>query len=163
MHRVIEKSAGSPAMAVGAMSSVTPSATTSAPALRPAARSRLRELWRVDFLDSRLQFLPGPCEILKKFNFTRELDDKRFVFVRPHDVIKERPAGVALLPEHTPLAHAGVDEQAQRERQIGFLCKVGNCLWLAVLVQRKIVFGQIGNDVSMLVSNRSQQVDRIYV
>src|SRR6267154_991123 len=77
---------------------------------------------------------------LEEFDFVIEMDEKGFVFVFAEDVIEERAAGGAFLIKDAALAEAGVHEEAEGEREIGFLGEIGDGLRLAVLVEGEVVF-----------------------
>ena len=71
--------------------------------------------------------------------------------------------GASLFIEQTHLAHAGVHQQAKRERQISVLGKVTDCLRTPVFFQQEIVFSQVMDDLPMLVTHRGQHVDDFHL
>jgi hypothetical protein len=61
------------------------------------------------------------------------------------------------------LAAAGIDQEAQRERNVGLSRKVTDRLRPAVLLQREIILIEVVDDAAVAVANRSQkghQIDR---
>ena len=86
-----------------------------------------------------------------------KVNQKRLIlFVFAQGVIDETRAGAALLIEHPPLAHAGVHQQADGERQIVFTDKVADRLGAAVLVDREVVLGQVRDDLAVFVADRGK-------
>jgi hypothetical protein len=88
-----------------------------------------------------------------------EMDEEGFVFVFAEDVIEERAAGRAFLIKDAALAEAGVHEEAEGEREIGFLGEIGDGLRLAVLIEGEVVFGEIADEVAMFVSDGGDEID----
>ena len=88
-----------------------------------------------------------------------EMDEEGFVFVLAQDAIEERAAGGALLIEDATLAKAGVDEEAEGEREIGFLGEIGDGLGLGVLLEGEVVFGKIADKVAVFVSDGGDEID----
>ena len=59
------------------------------------------------------------------------------------EMVQEAVAGIAFLIQNSSLAHAGVDQQAQAQRSIGFAGEIIYGLWAAVFFQGEIVFLEI--------------------
>jgi len=78
-------------------------------------------------------------------------------------LIQETLAGCSLLIQNIPLTHAGIDKQAEREGKIGFLRKIANRLRVTIFREEEIVFGQIANDLAMLVPDNDGQSDHFDV
>src|SRR5208283_4136382 len=137
-NRVIEQRApAAPAVRTTSTASASAAARGTARGATAATRgTTLRELRRINMLDRRLQFFAGRCQVLQQRNFTVELNDKSLVLVH---------------------------QQSQRQGEIRFLGKISNRLGLAVLFQRKIILGQIADDVSLLIAHRGKQADRVHV
>ena len=93
---------------------------------------------------------------MQKFHFAIEVNHERLVLVFAKHVIEESVAGVALLVEDAALAHAGIHQQAQGERKIGVRREIGNCLRMAVLLQREIIFGEVANQSAMFIAHRGE-------
>jgi len=87
-----------------------------------------------------------------------EVDEEGFVLVFAQDAIEERAAGGAFLIEDAALAEAGVDEEAEGEREIGVFCEIGDGLGLAVLLEGEVVFGEVADDVAMFVADGGEEV-----
>ena len=63
----------------------------------------------------------------------------------------------------TALAAAHVDQQPDRQRQIGLTREVFDLLWLAVFGQNKIILGEVVDQCSVLVANRGGHVYHLHV
>jgi hypothetical protein len=63
------------------------------------------------------------------------------------------------LRENTSLASTGVDQQAERQRKIGFFTEIADRLGTSVFFQPEIVFYKIGNNLALFVADRSQESD----
>jgi len=123
------------------------------------AGAGLGELRGVELIDGREEFFARSGEVLKEFDFVIEMDEEGFVFVFAEDVIEERAAGGAFLIKDAALAEAGVHEEAEGEREIGFLGEIGDGLRLAVLVEGEVVFGEIADEVAVFVSDGGDEID----
>jgi len=86
------------------------------------------------------------------------MDDEGFVLVFAQNVIEEGMAGREFLIEDAALAQAGVHEEAEGEREIGFLGKVGDGLWLVVLGEGEVVLGESVDEVSVLVADGGEEI-----
>src|SRR5580692_4035046 len=122
------------------------------------ASACLRELRRLELIERSFEFLSRRSQLQEKLHFVVEVDEKGFVLVFTEYVLEKRAAGGALLIENAPLAHAGIHQQAERQRKIGFVNKIGDRLRMAILVQDKIILGQIGEEFSVLVADGGEQV-----
>jgi len=156
VNGVIEKRAAAVAVSMRAAATLTATTATGGTATTGAG---LRELRRVKLIDGREEFLAGGGEVLEEFDFVIEMDEEGFVFVFAQDAIEERAAGGAFLIEDAALAEAGVDEKAEGEREIGFFGEIGDGLGFAVLVEGEVVFGEVADDVAVLVADSGEEVD----
>jgi hypothetical protein len=152
---VVEKRAA--AVAVSMRTTAVP-ATSATRGTSPAGIG-LRELRGVDLIDGREEFLAGRSEVLEEFDFVIEMDEEGFVLVFAQDAIEKRAAGGAFLIEDAALAEARVHEEAEGEREAGFLGEVGNGLRLSVLLESEVVFGEIADDVAVFVADSSKEID----
>jgi hypothetical protein len=91
------------------------------------------------------------------------MDHEGFVFVFAQDVIEERTAGGDFLAEDAALAETGVNQQTKGKREIGFLGEVGDGLRLAVLIQEEIVFGEIVDEIVVLIADGGEEIDGVNV
>ena len=91
------------------------------------------------------------------------MDDECLVLVFAHQVFQKGVAGDTLLLQHAPLAHAGVHQQAEREREIGFFGEVADRLRTAVFFQLEVVLGQVVYDLAVFVAHRGQHIDHFDV
>ena len=91
-----------------------------------------------------------------------EIDQEGQVF-GGQNVAQEGCADFLLHGQHTGLAAAGIDQQAQRERLVGLRCEILDCLRLAVFTDLEIFFFQIRNQGSALVFDVEVEVDYLYV
>src|ERR1700683_4275265 len=85
------------------------------------------------------------------------MDKEGFVLGLHEHLIKETAACISLRIKDVGLTAAGVDQQTERERQFGFLRKIFDRLRPAIFLQREIVFGEVADDLAMLVANRDGQ------
>ena len=88
-----------------------------------------------------------------------EVEDKRFVLVVSEHLSEKGSAGIALLIQDISLTQTGVDEQAERKREIRVLGEIANGLEVPVVVQHKIVFRQAADNLAVFVANRDRQRD----
>ena len=92
-----------------------------------------------------------------------ELHDEHVIFVLPQHLVEKTQTRAALGIEHLDLAHAGIDQEPDGEREIGFAREVPDGLRAAVFEYLKIVFVQIAKDFILLVAYRGQKVDHLDV
>ena len=74
---------------------------------------------------------------MQKFYFEIKVNDKREVFFAAQDLSQEALAGVPLVGQDAPRAAAGIDQQADGQRQIALLREVPDGLRAAVLLQEE--------------------------
>ena len=98
-------------------------------------------------------------QVLQQFHFAIEMDKEGFVFVAPQDAVEKRAAGGAFLLQYPALAEAGVHEQAESERKVGLFGEIGDGLGLAVLLESEVGFGEIAEDVAVLVADGGEEID----
>jgi hypothetical protein len=118
------------------------SAATSAVAVGPGRLQRPK---------SGLQFVTRGSEILEQLHLSVKMNDECLVFGSSEHLIQETLARRSLLIQNIPLTHAGVDKQSKREGKVGFLRKIANRLRATIFLEEEIVFGQIADDLAMLV------------
>jgi hypothetical protein len=99
----------------------------------------------------------GGSEVLEEFDFAIEMHDEGLVFGLGQHVIQELLAGGALFVEDIALAQAGVDQQAESERQIFLLREVADGLRTAILCEGEVVFRQRVDDGAVLVPDGNRQ------
>src|ERR1700691_319298 len=149
VHRVVAQRAAS-ASAVRTMAARTSSC-------------RLREFRLTQRLERRFELLARRSEVLEQFDFVIEVNHKSLVLIFTQYVIEKSVARGALLVQHTPLAHARVHQQPQRERKIGVLREIGNRLRMAVLFQYELIFAQFVNQMSVFIPNRRDHTHHLDV
>lgn len=88
-----------------------------------------------------------------------EVDDEGLVLVFPQNFVQKRSAGREFLLEDAPLTQGSVYEQTEGEGQIGLLGEISDGLRLAVLIQGKILFGEIVDQCAVFVVDRGQEID----
>ena len=123
-----------------------------------AARTGLRKLRGVNLIDGCLEFLARGGEVLEEFDFVIEMDEEGFVFVFTENVVEEGAAGGALLIEDAALAEAGVDEEAEGEREIGFFGEIGDGLGLGVLFEGEVFLREIADQAAVFVANGGEEI-----
>jgi hypothetical protein len=118
-------------------------------------------LRRIDLIDGGLKFLAGGSDVLIELDFMVEMNDEGFVFVFAQQVIEKRAAGREFLIEDTALTHAGVDEQAKGEWEIGLFGEIGDGLRMAVLGENKVVFGEVIDNFGVFVTDGGEEIDGV--
>lgn len=91
-----------------------------------------------------------------------EVDDECLVFGTQH-LVKEAVAGAAFFAENPALAHAGVDQQTEREREIRFAAEVLDGLRAPIFLQGEVIFAQVIDDLAVLVAHRGKHVHDFHV
>jgi hypothetical protein len=86
------------------------------------------------------------------------VDHERDILLRPQDLIEKAGARIPFLADEAPLAPAGIHEQSQRQWQIALLREVPDRLGTPVLVQQKLLFGQIAHDFALLIAHVREDV-----
>ena len=99
-------------------------------------------------------------KVLQQVDVYVEGDDESFVLVA-QNVIEESAAHFLFHFEHAHLAAAGVDEDAERKRQIAFRCKVFNGLGLAVLKQLEVILSLVGDEGTLLILHIEEQLHHV--
>ena len=113
-------------------------------------------------LETGAKFFARCRQILEKFHLAIEMDQEGFVFFFAQNVIEERVAGALFLIEDAPLAEAGVNEQAEGERQIAFACEIFDGLRAGVFLEREVRLIQVGDDFPVLVADGGVHGDEFY-
>jgi len=90
------------------------------------------------------------------------MDHEGEIFLTEH-LVQELIAGRALVIQNFTLAQTSIYKQAEGKRQIAFLRKITNGLGDRVGAESEIVLGKVVDDVVMLVANRGEDVDYIYL
>ena len=88
-----------------------------------------------------------------------EADDHGFVLVGVDRAVDELDGGFLLELEAVADAVAGVDQDAQAQRQVAFRVELQDRLRLLALDHLEIVLGQVGDEAALLVGDGEQQVD----
>ena len=60
--------------------------------------------------------------------------------------------------ENATLTEAGVDQEAEGEREVGLFGEIGEGLGLAVLLETEIVFCEIADDVAVFVADGGEEI-----
>ena len=90
-------------------------AISSSPAATGAGE--LRGLQR---LQRGAQLFMRRSQVLRQLHLAVEVDDKGFVLFFPQHLRQKALTGIALFVEDASLAHAGIDQHAERQREVGF-------------------------------------------
>ena len=106
-----------------------------------------------------VQFLARRREILQQLHFAIEVNDERAILVRAEHLAEEAIAGGALFGQEAALADAGIDQEAERQGQAGFLGEIADGLRAAVFFEGEIVLGEVGDHVALSVANRGEEID----
>ena len=91
------------------------------------------------------------------------MDDEGPVLFRPEHLFEELLAGGALVGKDEAGAAAGVDEQANDEREVALGREVADFLGFAFLVEQEIGLGQAADDLVLLVPDIGEKVDDLDV
>jgi hypothetical protein len=90
------------------------------------------------------------------------VDQEGFVFIFAKNVIEEGVTRALLLVEHSPLAHARVDQETESKGQIALACKIFDGLRARVFLKREVGLIQIGDDFSVFIANGGVDGDEFY-
>jgi hypothetical protein len=104
----------------------------------------------------------GRREVLQKLDFPVEVNQECYILRLQH-FVQKAVAGGAFLVQNTPLAHARVHKQAEREREIRLSSKISDGSRTTIFLEGEVVLGQVADHLAVLVANRGQHVDRFDV
>jgi hypothetical protein len=96
-------------------------------------------------------------EFLQQLNLMIEVNQEGLVHVRAENVIEEGIARIALRAEDVSLAHTGVHQRPEGQRDVALAGEEGDGLRLAVFVEREVVLVQRLDDFAVLVPHRGVQ------
>ena len=102
-------------------------------------------------------------QVAHQFRAGVEADHHGAVLIGVQDAVEELDGGFLLEPEAVADAVAGVDQDAEAQRQIAFRVELQNALGLLALDDLEIVLGEVGDEAALLVGDREQQVDAGHV
>src|SRR5438132_10661609 len=105
--------------------------------------------------------MAGVGEVLEQINIHVEADDKGFVF-GPEYLIEEGAANLFVHSQHALLTAAGVDQNAESERQVRFRGEVLDGLRLSVFEDIEIALRQAGNQGTAFVLHVEKSLDDIH-
>src|ERR1039458_9825639 len=98
--------------------------------------------------------------VLYQFSIDAKVDDVGLILVGKN-LAQKRSADFFLHVEHSQLAAGGIDEDAERQRQVRFGGEIFNGLRLAVFEDRKVVLGKVGNERAVLVFDVEEESDHV--
>ncbi len=163
IDRVVKRGAAShsPRISPTAAGITATTGISTAPASVPGARIVFgrRDLQQPE---RRLQFLVRRGQVLQQFHLAIEVNQEGLVLVA-QQAGEKAAAGVALIRQNAPLAHAGIHQQPQRQLQIGLARKICDCLRAPVFFQFEIVLTQIRYDLAFLVANGGEHIHHLDV
>ena len=116
-----------------------------------------------EIIQSLFQQPAGRGDVLQQFHVEIEVNHEGHVLLGTQHLFEEAVAGRPLFFDQAALAPAGIDQQAERKRQIAFLGEIADLLGAAVLVEQKIVLGEVPDDGAVLVAHVGKQVDHLDV
>lgn len=105
----------------------------------------------------------GRCQVLEKLHLLVKMDHEGLIFIFTHHLVKKSVTCAAFLVEDAHLTQTGVHQQAQSQRQTGVVCEIANSLRSSVFFEDEIIFGQIVNDLSVLVTNSRHHIDHLHM
>ena len=79
-----------------------------------------------------------------------KMNYERHILALAQHLVQKAIAGMALLFQHAPLAHARIHQKAKGKGQIRIMGEVADCLRTPIFFQHKIVFCQIADDLPRL-------------
>jgi hypothetical protein len=91
------------------------------------------------------------------------MDHESLIFFRPQNLIEKRITRIPFLPQDISLAHAGIDEKTERQRQIGFLGEIRNLLGPVILSKHKVVGSQTFDDLVVFIPHRCEDTDDVHI
>ena len=98
---------------------------------------------------------------MQQFHIEIEMNHKRHVLLGAQHLFEEPETGRPLFFNQPALAAAGVHQQAEREGQVALLGEIGDRLGAAILLQDKIVLGEVLHDTARLVTHIRKQIDHL--
>ena len=91
------------------------------------------------------------------------MNDEGAVLVHAQHLVEKRRTGVFLFAQNAPLAHAGVNQHSQSERQVGLMREVADRLRPVVFLNFEIILSQAADDVTLLVADGGEHIDNLDV
>ena len=113
----------------------------------------------VDLLESSLKQWAGRGDVLQKLRLRGKLHDEGLVLRRGEHLVEEGAAGGALFVDDVALGEAGVDEQAEGQREVGVLVEVADGLGFAVDLEDEVVLGEVLDEGTLFVTDDDREVD----
>ncbi len=98
---------------------------------------------------------------MQELDFAIEMNHEGVVLIWTQHVIQEAVASRALLVNDAALAFAGVHQQAESQRKIGFPGEIADGLRPAVFFQGEIILAEIGHDLAVFVAHGGQDSDHV--
>src|SRR5262249_52295847 len=109
-----------------------------------------------------LQGMDGTGEILQQIDVDIEAQDEGKILVA-QDLAQKFTANFLFHVEHTGLATAGIDQNAQSQRKIRLRGKILDGLRLAILQNLKIFLLETGDQSSFLIPHIEEELHHIHV
>src|ERR1019366_4121143 len=153
----------SAAAAARATAAAAPAPTAGIAATTTAALLLGVVLIHFDLMQRLVQLLAGLSEILQQLHLVIEVDNERLVFVFAQYVFKERVAGGALRVDNGALAAAGIHQQPEGQRQIGFAGEIADDLRPAVFLEDEVVLVEVGDNMAILIAHSREQIHHVDV
>ncbi len=101
-------------------------------------------------------------EILCDFRGYIEAHDEGVILLRVDRLVKKFDSGFLLELEAVAHRVAGIDEQSDLQRQIGFRVEAANFLWRLIVVDdAEVSLLQIGDAATMLVGDGEHDIDLV--
>src|SRR5271169_4871447 len=91
------------------------------------------------------------------------MDEESLVLRVGQHLVEKGLARRLFLVEGVVHTHTGVDQQAERQRQVRVYVEVLDSLGARVFEQGEVVFREIGDDLSLLVADGDRQGNNLYI
>jgi hypothetical protein len=115
------------------------------------------------FRQGRPQFLARPSEPFQQFDTIIEMRDKSQIAIRTQHPVEKRITRAPLRFENVHLVLAGVDQQTESQREIGFTREITDRLRAPILFEREIPLVEVFDDCTIPIAHRDQQRDHFYI
>ena len=102
-------------------------------------------------------------EVLRDFGRRVETDDERLVALRPDDLVQELDGRFLFELEAVTHRVAGINQQADAQRQVGLPAEGADALCRLVVVEHpKVALGKVFDEVTALVGDGEDHIDFVH-
>ena len=86
------------------------------------------------------------------------MNNKGFVFIHAEYTVQKAAGSITLLAQHSPLAEARVNKQAEVQGKVGFMREVANALGPVVFLQSEVIVVKSADNRALLIPYRREDV-----